>query len=163
MGKRITIDESANLFVITRRLDAPHEWVFAAFTDPEHLMRWWGPKGFRMVYCKLNLRPGGTIQYCAVSPMGIPVYGQFLFREITHCRRIVFVHSLTDGWPREILIKVSFSEEDQQTVLKLGVMIMNTKPNSFVPGCKQVIEGYNEALDQLEDYIAGLRSIKDAI
>jgi len=32
--------------VITRVFDAPRELVFKAWTEPEHVMRWWGPKGY---------------------------------------------------------------------------------------------------------------------
>ena len=47
------IKNADEIFVITRSFDVSQELLFNAFTDPEHLMRWWGPRGFRMVYCKL--------------------------------------------------------------------------------------------------------------
>jgi uncharacterized protein YndB with AHSA1/START domain len=46
-------------FVITRTFDAPRDLVWRAFTEAEHLKHWWGPKGFKMLSCKLDLRPGG--------------------------------------------------------------------------------------------------------
>ena len=36
-------------FVISRVFDAPRELVFKAFTDPEHMKHWWGPKGFKVI------------------------------------------------------------------------------------------------------------------
>jgi len=46
--------------VITRVFDAPRHLVFKAWTEPERLMRWWGPRGFTMTFCKMDLRPGGA-------------------------------------------------------------------------------------------------------
>lgn len=76
--------------------------AFAAFTDPEHLMRCWGPKAFKMVYCKLDLRPGGMFHYCAQSPERSVLWGRFVYREIIPTQRIIFVNSFSDeyGNPR---------------------------------------------------------------
>jgi uncharacterized protein YndB with AHSA1/START domain len=49
-----------NEIVITRVLDAPRSDVFKARTDPERMKQWWGPNGFTMPYCKIDLRPGGS-------------------------------------------------------------------------------------------------------
>src|SRR5512143_3627345 len=49
--------------VITRVLDAPRDLVWKAWTEPERLMHWWGPKGFVMQTVKLDLRPGGVFHY----------------------------------------------------------------------------------------------------
>jgi uncharacterized protein YndB with AHSA1/START domain len=45
-----------NDIVITRVLDAPRSDVFKAWTDPERMKPWWGPNGFTMPYCKIDLR-----------------------------------------------------------------------------------------------------------
>jgi uncharacterized protein YndB with AHSA1/START domain len=46
--------------VISRVFDAPRSLVFKTWTQPEHLARWWGPKGFTLVSCTLDVRPGGA-------------------------------------------------------------------------------------------------------
>jgi hypothetical protein len=46
--------------VITRVFDAPRGLVFKAWTDPEHMARWWGPKGFTNPICELDARVGGA-------------------------------------------------------------------------------------------------------
>src|SRR5215203_2936042 len=40
--------------VVTRVLDAPREFVFRAWTEPERVRRWWGPEGFTAPYCDLH-------------------------------------------------------------------------------------------------------------
>ncbi len=56
--------------VITRVFDAARERVFKAWTEPERVMRWWGPNGFTAPFCKIDLRPGGVFHNCMRSPEG---------------------------------------------------------------------------------------------
>jgi uncharacterized protein YndB with AHSA1/START domain len=56
--------------VITRVLDAPRDLVFKAWTEPERVMRWWGPHGFTTLFCTIDLRPGGVFHHCMRSPEG---------------------------------------------------------------------------------------------
>jgi len=44
--------------VITRVFDAPRDLVFKAWTEPQRLMRWWGPNGFTTPFCKVDLPAG---------------------------------------------------------------------------------------------------------
>lgn len=56
--------------VITRTFAAPRRRVFAAHTDPDLLKRWFGPHGWRLVVCEIDLRPGGTWHYVLRGPAG---------------------------------------------------------------------------------------------
>ncbi|HNK42156.1 MAG TPA: SRPBCC domain-containing protein, partial [Flavobacteriales bacterium] len=51
-----TADISKRTLVLTRTLNAPRELVFAAWTDPNHLVRWWGPKDFTLPHCEQDFR-----------------------------------------------------------------------------------------------------------
>ena len=55
-------------FVISRTFDAPRELVWKCFTDPERMKQWWGPKGFKVITSKMDLRPGGCYHYGLQSP-----------------------------------------------------------------------------------------------
>jgi uncharacterized protein YndB with AHSA1/START domain len=48
-------------FVITRIFDAPRDLVWKAFTDPERMKQWWGPKGLTVIAAKMDLRPAGAV------------------------------------------------------------------------------------------------------
>jgi uncharacterized protein YndB with AHSA1/START domain len=56
--------------VITRVFDAPRELVWKAWTEPERVMRWWGPNGYSCPVAKIDLRVGGEYLYCMRSPEG---------------------------------------------------------------------------------------------
>src|SRR5713101_9902550 len=62
---------SAREIVTTRVFTAPRERVFRAWTDPEHLVRWWGPRGFTSsIVGKLEVRPNGSYRIHMRSPEG---------------------------------------------------------------------------------------------
>ena len=56
--------------VITRELAAPRQRAFDAHTRPELLKRWFGPHGWRLVVCEIDLIPGGTWHYVMRGPAG---------------------------------------------------------------------------------------------
>jgi uncharacterized protein YndB with AHSA1/START domain len=64
------------VLTITRIFDAPRDLVFDAFTDPKHLMSWWGPNGCTVISCEADLRVGGTWCIAMRSPKVLPQFAQ---------------------------------------------------------------------------------------
>jgi uncharacterized protein YndB with AHSA1/START domain len=56
--------------VVTRIFDAPRELVWKAWTDPQYVKQWWGPKGFTAPFCQMDFRVGGKFLYCMRTPDG---------------------------------------------------------------------------------------------
>lgn len=116
-------------FEISRVFDAPRERVWRAWTEVEHLKKWWGPRGFTVSHCTLDLRPGGLMHYCLRAPGGGEMWGRFLFREIVKPERLVWINSFSDpkggvtrhpghaGWPLEMLTTVEFAETSGKTTV----------------------------------------------
>ena len=50
-----------NELIVTRVFNAPVNLVWRAWTEPEHFMKWWGPKEFISPTCEIDLRVGGNI------------------------------------------------------------------------------------------------------
>jgi hypothetical protein len=69
-------------FIFERVLDAPPDRVFRAWTDPEGLARWWGPKGFTNPLCEVDARPGGAIRIHMRSPGGKAHCHPFIIGEL---------------------------------------------------------------------------------
>ena len=78
---------------ITRIFDALRERVWKAWTEPELMKRWWGPKGFTTPYCEIDLRVGGKFLYCMRSPEGKDYWNTGVCREIVRLERIVCTDS----------------------------------------------------------------------
>ena len=72
--------------VIERVFDAPRERVFDAFTQPEHLQKWWGPKMFSVPTAEFEARPGGKIFLGQRGPDGAMHYNAGVVREIERPR-----------------------------------------------------------------------------
>lgn len=78
--------------VTTRILSASRERVFAAWTTPELVARWWGPAGFRNTFETYDLRPGGDWRFVMHGPDGTDYANHSVFREIVAPERLVFEH-----------------------------------------------------------------------
>lgn len=124
----------ARELVITRVFDAPRELVWKAWTDPEHMMRWWGPKDFTSPACKIDFRVGGKYLFCMRSPEGRDFWSTGVYREIVPLERIVCTDSFADedgnvvpashygmgdDFPLEVLVTVTFEEHDGKTKMTL--------------------------------------------
>jgi len=108
--------------VITRVLDAPPRLVFKAWTEPEHLVRWWGPQGFSLPSCKMDVRPGGAFRFHMRSPEGTDHWLRGVYREIDAPRRLVFTWTWEDaeGKPgHETVVTVSFAAQGAKTKLTM--------------------------------------------
>jgi uncharacterized protein YndB with AHSA1/START domain len=74
----------ARAFTVERVFKAPRERVFAAFTQCEHLMHWWGTHEWPIVHCDMDFRVGGSWHYAMRETVtGNESWGLMLFDEIT--------------------------------------------------------------------------------
>jgi uncharacterized protein YndB with AHSA1/START domain len=77
--------------VTTRVVDAAPEAVHRAWTGPEHLARWWGPKGFTNTFDVFEPRPGGAWRFVMHGPDGRDYENRSVFVELAP-ERIVLDH-----------------------------------------------------------------------
>jgi uncharacterized protein YndB with AHSA1/START domain len=78
--------------VTTRVFDAPRDLVFEAWTDPEQLKNWWGPRGFTNTFHLFEFKPGGVWRYIMHGPDGKDYNNEVKFVEIVTPERIVLDH-----------------------------------------------------------------------
>ena len=83
------IEEKPNVLIIERVFDAPREEVFKAWTEPEHLMKWFCCKGFKMLFAEVDLQVGGAWRSSMQSPEGNVYTEVGVFREIVDPERLV--------------------------------------------------------------------------
>ena len=159
MGNSRSVAEEGLLEMsLTRRVSAPPEIVFRAWTDAKHLAEWWGPKGFTTPVCKADARVGGAILIHMRAPDGVvhPMTGRFL--EIDRPHRLVFETAAIDsgGSPMfEVLNTVTFTGVDGGTEISLVARVTSTTPNAprYLSGMSQ---GWSQTLDRLGAYVVGL-------
>ena len=157
-------------FVLTRVLDAPRKLVWTCFTDPERMKRWWGPKGFKVLHSKMDLRPGGSYHYGMQAPNGSAMWGMFRYREVVPLERIVFVnffsdeaggitrHPMAPTWPLELLSTFTFEDEaDGKTKFTIRWSPLNAteeEQKTFDAGFDSMRMGWGGTMEQLEAYLA---------
>ena len=76
--------------VVIRDFDVPARFLFEAYSKPEHLKRWFGPKGYPLTVCEVDFRVGGRFRFAMTGPDGkqnTPFGGEYL--EIVPNRKIV--------------------------------------------------------------------------
>lgn len=78
--------------VTTRVFDFPRALVWRAWTEPDHLARWWGPNGFTNTFHAFDLRPGGDWRFVMHGPDGTDYKNHSIFLEIAPPERLVFDH-----------------------------------------------------------------------
>jgi uncharacterized protein YndB with AHSA1/START domain len=79
--------------VVTRDFDAPRELVWWAWTDPEKIVRWWGPVGFTTTIEVMDVRPGGHWNHVMHGPDGTDYPNRIVFKEVVELEKIVFSNS----------------------------------------------------------------------
>jgi uncharacterized protein YndB with AHSA1/START domain len=151
--------------VITRVFDAPIELVWKAWTEPERMQQWWGPQGWTLPVCKLDVRVGGVLHFCMRGPDGQVVWGTGVYREVVPLERLVHTDSFSDAdgnvvsaehygmspdWPLEMLVTVTFVEDEGKTTVTVrhGTGAVSAEDRG---GAEQ---GWSESLDRLAEYLA---------
>jgi uncharacterized protein YndB with AHSA1/START domain len=98
--------------VLERVYAYPRELVFAAWTDPKQIGRWWGPDGFTTTVQDMDVRPGGTWRFIMHGPDGTDYHDIIVYSEVTPPERLVYVHGEQDGSEEQSFeVIVTFTEE----------------------------------------------------
>jgi uncharacterized protein YndB with AHSA1/START domain len=123
--------------VVTRIIDAPLELVWKAWTHPEYVKRWWGPKDYTSPACKIDLREGGKYLFTMRAPEeqgGQDSYTAGVYQKIVPMQLLEFTQSLADkdgnkidptvigmppDFPREIRTVIVFKAKGDMTELTI--------------------------------------------
>lgn len=150
-------DYTGREFVITREFNAPRELVFKAWTDPKHLARWWGPRGFTNPVCEWDARPGGKIYDVMRAPepsgMDFPMGGEF--REVMPPEKLSFSCGPLDekgAMIFEFLHTATFTEKNGKTKMVLHSRVLRATPeaNRYISGFEM---GMSSSLERLTELV----------
>ena len=139
------------VIVFRRAFNAPARLVFEAWTEPRHLRRWRGPRGFELVACEVDLRVGGSYRFVHRAPDGSRhvFYGRYL--EIDRPTRLVSTFAYEAAAGTEALDEVTF-DEDGGTTLVTGRSVFPTfeaRDLYLAGGAEQGLAGSHDRLDAL--------------
>jgi uncharacterized protein YndB with AHSA1/START domain len=141
--------------VIARIVDAPREVVFRAFTEPEHVVHWWGPFGFTNTIHEMAVRPGGVWRFTMHGPDGTDYPNEIHYREVVASERLAFKHG--SGIPDEPTfdVEITFREESSGTRVILRQTHQTADRAAEIR--KYAVDGGNQTLTRLQGYLGTMR------
>lgn len=83
---------------LERLLDAPRDLVWQAWTDAEHIKRWWAPRPYQTPEVEIELKPGGAFNTRMTGPDGFDFKGAACILEVVFGQRIVWTSALQGGY-----------------------------------------------------------------
>ena len=135
--------------VSTRLFAAPRERVFRAFSEPEQLAQWWGPKGFTNTIQEFDLRPGGHWRLVMQAPNGARFLNESDFLEVVRPERVAFEHLEP---VHRFVMAMTFDEEAGGTRLTWRMRFESAAEHERVKG--PVAAANEENFDRLEALLA---------
>jgi uncharacterized protein YndB with AHSA1/START domain len=156
----VVVPEDEPVIIFRRAFKAPAPLVFDAWTDPVHLRKWRGPRGFEMVSCEVDLRPGGGYRFTHRSPDGGLHVFHGRYREVERPDRLVSTFAYGSVPDTEGLDEVTFEEDDDGVTLVTGRSAFPTFQvrEWYVAGNAK--RGIAESQERLSDLLATLLSFK---
>ena len=161
--------QANDTFRISRTFNAPRSLLWKVYTEREHLMQWFGPKGFTMPKADLDFRKGGTFLYCLRTPDGQDMWGKWVFRDIVEPEKLEVITSFSDpqggitrhpmspDWPRETLGITTFEETNGKTTVTVNWEVFNgteLERKVFADNQPGMQMGWTGTFEQLEAYLA---------
>lgn len=149
-------NDAERSLTISRTIDAPRELVWEAFTNPEHLVHWWGPDGFTNTFHEIDIRPGGVWRFMMHGPDGRDYPNRIVFLEIEQPSRLVYDHD-GDGdaeTDHRFRSTVTLEEHGGATIVTLHSVF--ERQEDYDLATKYAIEGGEQTLGRLADYVAAM-------
>jgi uncharacterized protein YndB with AHSA1/START domain len=137
--------------LIERSFAAPREVVFKAWTDPEWMAEWAGPKGFVARGDKLDLRPGGIHRACLIAPNGDEHWVSGKYIEVQPPHRLVFTHAweLANGERSpETVITIEFTDKGDVTQMRFHQAFFDS-----IESRDGHQGGWSESFDRLQHFL----------
>ncbi|MDW3647112.1 MAG: SRPBCC domain-containing protein [Bacteroidia bacterium] len=136
---------------LTRTFNAPIKLVWEAWTKPEHIAHWWGPKGMKVNIIEHNFELGGQWRYSMTMPNGAEFITEGIYSLIEELKRI---HSSADFKPMTegVELQSIFEEAGDKTNFTFHVI------HETEEYCKQQEEmgfykGWGSVFDNLSEYL----------
>lgn len=146
--------------VITRDFVAPRELVWEAMTDPQHVVNWWGPRGFSTTIKTMDVRPGGVWQHTMHGPDGTNYPNKSVFKEVVRPERIVYSHGggREDGPGASFVATWTFEAlAADRTRVTIRMVFPSAEQRELVVREFGAIEGGRQTLERLGEHLAARR------
>jgi uncharacterized protein YndB with AHSA1/START domain len=138
---------------ISRKLNAPVDLVWEVWTNPEHIVNWWGPDGFTNTINAMDVVPGGEWDLVMHGPDGTDYKNKSIFKEIIPYKKIVYAHV---SGPR-FIATINFEEQGEQTLISWHMLFETAEEFIQVVKKFRADEGLKQNIEKLIVYLSGLK------
>jgi uncharacterized protein YndB with AHSA1/START domain len=137
---------------IVREYDAPVQLVWDAWTDPEQVAQWWGPRGFTLTHHSKDLRPGGHWHYTMHGPDGTDYENRAAYLEVEPLKKLVYDHGGNHDRPALFRVTAIFTEKNGKTTLDMTMALATPEAAKEI---KKFIKaaGGNGTWDRLGEFV----------
>jgi uncharacterized protein YndB with AHSA1/START domain len=146
---------SAQEITVTRVFDAPRELVWKAWTEPDQLSEWWGPRGSRTPRgrIEMDVRPGGRFSATTTSDDGNEMTVHGVYREVVEQERLVLEEPAEGSWHEGAVSVATFTDlGDGRTEMVVQTTIHTTDEMRVTAQA-----GMESTFDRLGEYVDGRR------
>ncbi|MBX3020659.1 MAG: SRPBCC domain-containing protein [Bdellovibrionales bacterium] len=141
-----------NELYLVRVYDAPVEAVWDAWTDPEQVAQWWGPRGFSLTTHSKDLRVGGHWAYTMHGPDGVDYPNKTIYLEVDEHKRLVYDHGGNDDRPPMFRVTVLFKAVGKKTQMEMTMAFVS--PEAAAEAKKFIKSaGGHSTWDRLAEYL----------
>ena len=154
----ITAEPGKQEIVITREFDAPRELVFKAFTDPNLIPQWWGPRYLSTEVDKIDVKPGGQWRFINRDAEGKEYGFHGVYHEILAPERIIDTFEF-EGLPETghvtlETVRLEALPEGRTRLISQSVFQSVADRDGMLQGGME--EGVNDTYDRLEELLKKL-------
>jgi uncharacterized protein YndB with AHSA1/START domain len=140
---------------MSRVFDAPRQLVFEAHVVCERVKEWWGPRGYRLVSCEMDLRPGGPWRFVQHGPDDKEYAFRGEYLEIVAPERLVQTFEF-EGMPGYVSLEtLTLVEQDGKTTLTSHSLFDSTEARDGMLG-SGMEAGARETWDRLAEHLEGV-------
>ena len=159
-GKDNVSAREGNQLVFTRILNASRELVWEAWTRPEYIREWWGPKGFTTTSQQMDVVPGGIWRFILHGPDGRDYESVIQFIEVEKPERLVYKHVEEEGTgPVNFRVEIWFTRLGKKTSVNLKMIFESPENLDELNRERGIINGALDTLERLETYLKNLELV----
>ena len=142
----------SNVITLTRVYDAPLQLVWDAWTIPEEVAQWWGPRGFALTTHSRDLRTGGHWHYTMHGPDGTDYENTTQYLEVAPLQRMVYDHGGHKDRPPLFRVTALFTERNGRTQLDMSMAFATPEIATDMRGFIRKAGG-ESTWDRLAEYL----------
>lgn len=151
--KAVVTRDGERAFRVERIFAAPRDLVFAVYTDPALIPRWWGRRRDTTVVDRMDVQVGGGFRFVITDPDGNVTAFRGTYREITPPERIVQTFEW-EGMPGHVSVETATFEDlgDRTRVTTVSLFHTTEECDGWLQSGME--DGMNELYDRLDDVLA---------